>query len=55
MQLYLPPIRTDTFGTYDRGMDEWLRDNHVLGDVNLITKTVELDKRGLADPGSCKA
>ena len=45
MRLYLPPIRTGTSATYDGGMDEWLRDNHVLGDVDQITKTVELDKR----------
>ena len=54
MRLCLLLIRTGTSSTYDQGIDEWLRDNHVLRDVNLITKTVELDKRGSADPGSRK-
>ena len=38
MRLYLPPIRTGTSGTYDGGTD-----------MNQITKTVGLDKRGSAD------
>ena len=55
MWLYLLPIRKRASGTYDGGMDEWLRNNnHILRDVNPIMKTAELDKRGLTDPGSHK-
>ena len=54
MWLYLLPLRTWTSGTYDEGMDEGLRDNHILPDVNLITKIVEFNIKGLADPRSCK-
>ena len=45
---------TGTYGTYDGGTNESLRANHVLGEVNLITKTVEPDKSGSANPGSRK-
>ena len=45
---------TGTSGTYDVGRDEWLRDDHMLRDVNLITKTVEFDIKGSTDPGSRK-
>ena len=54
MRLYLLPIRTGTSGTYDRGRDEWLRDNHMLQDVNLITKTVKFDIKGSTDGESRK-
>ena len=40
---YSPPVRTGTSGIYDGGRD-----------VNQITKTVELDKRGSADSGPRK-
>ena len=40
MRLYLPPIRTGTFGTYDGGRD-----------MNQIKKTVGLYKSGWADSG----
>ena len=43
MQLYLPPIRTVTSGTYDGGRD-----------MNQITKTVGHNKRVLADSGPRK-
>ena len=33
---------SDLAGTYEGEEDEWLRDNYVRGDVNLIMKTVEL-------------
>ena len=33
MRLYLPPIRTGTSATYDRGKDEWSSDDHIR-DVN---------------------
>ena len=55
MQLFLLKIRKVTSATYDRGMDESLRDNnHILREVNLIKNTVEFDKGGLADPESRK-
>ena len=37
MWLYLLLIRTGTSGTYEGGIDEWLKDDHILRDVNLIT------------------
>ena len=43
MRLHLWPIRTGTSGTYDRGRN-----------VNQITKTVRLDKRGSTDSGHRK-
>ena len=54
MWLYLLPIKTGTSGTYNRGRDEWFRDNHILQDMNLITRTVEFDNKSSADPGSRK-
>ena len=53
MRLHLPPIRTGTSGTYDGGRGEWLRDDHILRDVNQIMKTVEFHKSS-ADPESLK-
>ena len=43
MRLYFAPVRTGTSGTYDGGRD-----------MIQIMNTVELDKRGLADPGPRK-
>ena len=53
MHLYLPLIRTGTSATYDRGKDAWSSDDHILQDVNPITKTVKFYK-SLANPESRK-
>ena len=51
--VYLLPIRKGTSATYDRGMDEWLRDNnHKFRDVNIITKTFKFDNKSSPVPGS---
>ena len=51
MRPYLPPIRIKTSGANDGGRDQWLRNNHALQDVNVITTTVD---KGSADLGSRK-
>ena len=51
--MVVKPSQKGTSTTYDKGIDEWLRDNHILYDGNLIALTVELDSKDLADPGPC--
>ena len=55
MWLYLLLITKMSFGTCDKGMDKWFRDNnHIFRDVNQVTKIVEINIKGLADPGFSK-
>ena len=50
MLLYLLLIRKRTSATYNGGIDEWLRDNHILQKGNLIALTVQFNNKDSADP-----
>ena len=45
MRLFLQLIRKMTSTAHDRGMDEWLSNNHLIQDVNLITIAVEIHEK----------
>ena len=38
----------DVAAAPDGGLDEWLRDHHLIRDVNLLTMIVELPDKGSA-------